>query len=94
MKMTEVADVIKTYKDHMKRPKGYRVHFEKFDGKFLTTDYFPESNEPLIHDEDDAWTMALQFAEATTGRCLNIYVVDQDWNPVPGYTLRKIENRK
>jgi hypothetical protein len=37
--------------------------------------------------------MAKAFAAKTVGKCINIYVVDADFAPVPGYRDRKIENR-
>lgn len=90
MKMAEAKKVIY---EGMK-PRGYRVSFERVDGRILTTDHFPERDEPLIEHEEEAWQLAAQFAQATTGKCVNIYVVDNKWSPVPGYVNRRIENRE
>jgi hypothetical protein len=72
---------------------GYRVHFEHAGDGLLRSDYFPERDEPMIEDEEEAWELARKFAARTRGRCVNLYVVDQSWCPVPGYRYRKIENR-
>lgn len=76
------------------KPRGYRVHFERVEGRILASDYFPERGEPLIEHEEEAWTLAMQFAAATVGNKVNIYVVDERWSPVPGYEKRKINNRE
>lgn len=91
MKLSEAKRII--HEGGFKRPRGYRVHFEKIDGKFLMSDYFPERNEPLIEYEEEAWALAASFAAKTFGQCINIYVVDERWAPVDGYWERKIVNR-
>ena len=76
------------------KPRGYRVNFERVEGKFLVSDHFPERGEPLIEHEEEAWALAGQFAAATYGKCVNIFVIDDRWSPVPGYEKRKIKNRR
>ena len=73
--------------------KKYRVHFEKTVECFLHTDYFPEGEEPCIDTEQEAWILAERFASKTKGECVNIYVVDEKWYPVPGYKEKTIKNR-
>jgi hypothetical protein len=73
---------------------GYRVAFERVEGKILASDHFPARNEPLIASEEQAWELARKFALATVGECVNIYVVDSTWSPVRSYRERMIENRK
>ena len=65
------------------RPKGYRVHYEEYDGRFFTSGYFPDDNEPLIDSEWRAWELAGLFADETAqgGKYVNIYVVDNYWKP-------------
>lgn len=75
------------------QPAGYRVSFDRVDGKFLVGGWFPERDEPLIETEALAWAWAIQFAAKTFGRYVNIYVIDDNWVPVPGYEARLIENR-
>ena len=75
------------------QPKGYRVHFEHVDGSFLRSDYFPDYHESLIDSEERAWELAKLFAEKTVSKCVNVYVVDDRFNPVKNYRQRMIKNR-
>ena len=89
MKMQDALDIIHN------KPKGFMVHLEWDDGRFLRTDYFPNSlnsKEELIPTEWEAWELAERFAKATKGRTRNLYVVDASFNPVKGYEQRKILN--
>jgi hypothetical protein len=47
----------------------------------------------LIASEDEAWVLAYAFAQKTKGNCVNIYVIDDQFNPVPDYKSRMIENK-
>jgi len=73
--------------------RGFRVSFEKKEGCILRSGYFPEGEGPLIPTEDDAWILAIAFAKKTTGKYVNIYVVDHNYRPVPDYKNQAIENR-
>lgn len=75
---------------------GYMVSFEHLDGLGLRSDHFPDKHagEPLIETKIEAWSLADRFARKTVGRCVNIYVIDSNFNPVPGYKRLMIENRK
>lgn len=77
------------------KPMGYMISFDRTDGRFLTSDHFPDKHrgEPLIPTEEEAWVLAQKFAAKTVGRCVNLCVVAHDFEPVPGYKTRKIENR-
>lgn len=90
MKMHEAMRIIRDVK-----PKGYMVSFERSDGRFLTSDYFPDKHagEPLIETEEEAWELAQRFAANTTGRYVNVYVVDRNFAPVPNYKQKIIKNR-
>lgn len=74
---------------------GFMIHFEHAGDGFLRSDHFPDKHgeEPLIKTEIKAWRLANSFAVNTKGRCINIYVIDQDFNPVKDYENKKIENR-
>lgn len=76
--------------------KGFMVHFERVQGGMLLGDYFPDKHagETLIESEERAWDLAVKFAGATVGKCVNVYVIGADFVPVAGYQLRQIENRK
>lgn len=87
MKMQEARRIINGV------PKGFRVSFDHKRGSILESDHFPDRDEPLIPSEAEAWTLAAMFAENTKGKCINIYVVNEEWTPVKGYELREIENR-
>lgn len=89
MRMAEADRIIS---DGIKS-RGYRVSFEKVDGRFLVSDYFPDREEPMIENEEEAWILASKFASATFGKCINIYVVDDHYRPVSGYDRRMIHNR-
>jgi hypothetical protein len=87
MKMQAAMDVMHN------KPEGFRVAFEWCGDGFLRSDHFPEEREPLIPTEAEAWELAERFARAARGRVCNLYVVDHDYNPVPGYQAREIKNR-
>lgn len=72
---------------------GFRVHFERKEGKMLRGDYFPEGREKLIETEEEAWDLARRFASKTRGECVNIYVVGSDFRPVDGYESQYMPNR-
>ena len=94
MKLKEAMDIIES-----KKPVGYVVCFEWKEGRILGSDYFPDvrrSKEEPIKTEQEAWELAKKFAEATKGKCVNIYVStfsDGSLKPVDDYMEKKIENR-
>jgi hypothetical protein len=80
----------------IKGPSGYCVHFEHAGDGLLRSDHFPEvrNGEAPISTEDEAWELAGMFADATRGKCVNLYVVNADnFVPVMGYRDRYIYNR-
>ena len=85
MKMQDALDIIE------KKEKGFMVHFEKREGHLLKSDYFPDKHagEELISTEDEAWELAVKFAKSTSpAEIINIYVIDNNFNPVKDYTLK------
>jgi hypothetical protein len=90
MRMHEALNIILGVNE----PVGYYVRFERADKGMLYTEYFPEKYEDPIRSEEEAWALAARFAAATRGRCINIFVVDTKWYPVPGYRERTITNRR
>lgn len=88
MKMKDAQKII-----NGKKP-GFRVHFGRITGNFVETDYFPGKKEPLINIEDFAWTMAEEFAKNTVGKCIDIYVVDEDYNPIGSIVLNPNSDRE
>jgi hypothetical protein len=88
MKLEEAMQVINA------KSKGYRVIFEWVMGTILSTDYFPDRNEPPIETEEEAWRLAILFAENTVGKAVNIYVCHANtYMPVRGYEDKIIKNR-
>lgn len=87
MKLNEAIKIIE------ERNKGYRVHFEHVQGKILVADYFPDSNEVPFKNTFEAWGYAIKFAEATVGKCVNIYVVDEKFSPTQTEGYEVIKNR-
>ncbi len=75
--------------------QGFMVHFEWVKGSMLHSDYFPDKHagESLFSSEDEAWEQAGCFAKTTCGRCVNIYVIKQNFTPVRDYKTRMIPNR-
>ena len=75
---------------------GFMISFEWKEGGILRSDYFPDKHagEKLIETEREAWDQARKFAAKTTGKCVNIYVINgNDFTPVKGYETHMIENR-
>ena len=88
----EMKEVVRTI-EKVINPKGYRVSFERKEGNFLISDHFPDKDEPLIDTESEAWILARTFARSTVGKCVNIYVVNDNYTPVAGYRDKIIINR-
>ena len=88
MKFQEALDIINV------KEKGYMVSFDVIDGVVLKSDYFPDkhANELLIPTEEEAWDLAERFAKATGSEVVNIYVIDQNFSPVKGYTDKKLKS--
>lgn len=70
----------------------YMVHFEERIDGMLRARYFPDrhAGEKLIETEALAWELAEEFALKAGNRVCNIYVVDYDFVPVPGYKEKTI----
>ena len=95
MKMAEAVGIMQNVPRTV-CDKGFMVCFEHVQGGMLAGDYFPDKHagETLIASEEDAWDLAVKFAGATVGKCVNVYVIGANFVPVSGYQLRRIENRK
>jgi len=66
-----------------KRP-AFRVRIESYDKPgIVLTEYFPESSEPPIESIAEAYDLAERFARATVGLYFNIYVINEDFTPLP-----------
>lgn len=83
--------IIEGYKD-----TGFMVYFHHLhDGK-LYPDWFPDidNGEHFIQTESEAWELARKFATHSIGKFVDIFVVDQNFEPVPGHEMLRIDNRK
>jgi len=90
MKIQEAMDIIE------KKESGFMIHFERRKGSILSSDYFPDKHlgEELISTENEAWELADRFARATKPEeIINIYVIDQNFNPVNNYDSKSIRRR-
>lgn len=93
MRMGEVVEIIETHKRAIQRA-GYLVSAERVESGMLRGVYFPDKDEVPIASEEEAWRLAREFAAATHGEYVNIYVIHaKDFTPVMGYESRKISNR-
>ncbi len=92
----KLEDAMRIIDSTPSKPKGFMIHCELKDGGLLITDYFPDKHkdEELIKTEVEAWDLAAKFAAKTYGKYVNIYVVDNNWQPVPGYEEKIIINRE
>ena len=87
MKMKDALQVI----EGSNKVFGFMVSFERTGGGMLRSDHFPDKHrgEKLIELEDEAWELARKFAKKTRKKCVNIYVVDQDFSPTTsGKTIK------
>ena len=82
MKFQEALDIINL------REKGYMVSFERRNDGLLISDYFPDkhADELLIPTVEEAWDLAERFSKATDSDIVNIYVIDNTFSPVAGYS--------
>lgn len=83
----------------IRKPKGYRVKYQKQeDGKTVTC-YSPTMDESLLDSDVTAWRLAWKLgisAEANTseeagGEVFNVFVVDDQDQPVKYYANGKME---
>ena len=97
MKVSEAINIID--EGWVRKPKGYRVHFQKMVGSELVADYVPgEENAPLDSDVA-AWRLAWKLSQTTQadvseiseGDIVNIYVVDDLGNPVKFYGTNQLQ---
>jgi len=91
MKISESLEIID--KGWVKKPKGFRVHFQKRVGSEWITDYAPGEEENPLDSDVVAWRLAWKLSQAgkpnppeiNNGDMINIYVVDDSGDPVIFY---------
>ena len=102
MNIKELLEVVD--KGWIKKPKGFRVHFQKMIDAELVTEYLPNPNEAPFESDVVAWRYAWKLhmatksdsAEIAAGELVNICVVDDSDNPIKYYASNRFEvfNRK
>jgi len=72
MKFSEAKEII----DRHEKPEmyGFRVHFERRHDGVLSSDSFPEHEEPPIKTEEEAWEWARRLAACGPLEWVNIRV--------------------
>ena len=92
MKLNNALKIIHDYEERQKQPTGYMVSFEVRERSILRSDHFPDKHagEQLIETEEEAWELAMRFHKAAGNDYVNIYVTDQDFNPVKNYNEKRM----
>ncbi len=83
----------------VRKPKGFRVHFQKYVNSEWVTEYSPGEKEKALNSDVVAWRLAWKLSEATKsdkteigeGDLVNIYVVDDLGHPIKYYALNQFE---
>jgi len=97
MKSKEAYEIIDA--GWAKKPKGYRVRFQRQVGAERITDYFPDLVDGPWKSEVAIWRMAWRLSQskqsdshdANAGDLINITVVDFEDNPVKYYATNQFE---
>lgn len=82
-----------------KKPKGYRVRFQRQVDAEMVTDYFPDLDDGPWKSQVAIWRMAWRLAESrqsdppdvNAGDLVNVCVVDHEDNPIKYYATGKFE---
>jgi hypothetical protein len=97
MKTKEALKIID--ENWVKKRKGFRVRFQKVVDSELVTDYIPPQEVKPLDSDVLAWRLAWKLSESTktdgpeiwNGEMINIYVVDEEGNPVNYYATNQPE---
>jgi len=96
MKVNEALEIID--EGWVKKPKGFRVHFQKMVGSEWITDFVPGEEEKPLDSDVVAWRLAWKLSQAGKSKTseindcdiINIYVVDDSGNPVRFYGTNEL----
>jgi hypothetical protein len=91
MKISESLKIID--EGWVKKPKGFRVHFQKKIGSEWITDYAPGEDEEPLDSDVVAWRLAWKLSQAgksdskgtIEGDMVNLYVIDDVGNQIKFY---------
>lgn len=97
MKINEALKVID--EGWVRKPKGFRVHFQKHVNSEWVTEYSPGEKDKALDSDVVAWRLAWKLSEATKsdkteigeGDLVNIYVVDDLGHPIKYYASNQFE---
>ncbi|KJS30257.1 MAG: hypothetical protein VR64_16190 [Desulfatitalea sp. BRH_c12] len=97
MKIKELLAVVD--KGWIRKPKGFRVHFEKLTSEGPIVDFVPGLDQALMDSDVVAWRSAWKLFQASqsddaefgNGKLVNIFVVDEDGRPVKFYATNRHE---
>ena len=97
MKVNEALKVID--EGWIRKPKGFRVHIQKYVNSEWVTEYSPGEKEKALDSDVVAWRLAWKLSEATKsdkteigeGDLVNIYVVDDLGHPIKYYASNQLE---
>lgn len=86
-------------KGWVRKPQGFRVHFEKMTPDGPVVDYLPGLDQNLQESDVVAWRLAWKLYQSTqsddpefgNGKLVNIYVVDEEGRPVKYYATNRHE---
>ena len=96
----KIADALKIIDDQwIEKPKGFRVCMQRREGSEWVTDYSPGEEAAPLDSDVTTWRLAWKLAHSTPlkaggpeeGDLVNIYVVDQDNNPIAYYATGEMD---
>ena len=90
----KIADAMKTIdKNWIEKKKGFRVSMHRYEATGWVFDQTPGENAAPLDSDVTSWRLAWKLAQSTPlrtgepqeGDMINIFVVDQDNNPIFHY---------
>ena len=96
----KVIEALKVIDDGwIRKPKGFRVHFQKHVNSEWVTEYSPGEEDKALDSDVVAWRLAWKLSEATKsdkteigeGDLVNIYVVDDLGHAIKYYASNQFE---
>jgi hypothetical protein len=96
----KIADAMKIIDENwVQKKKGYRVCMQRREGSEWVTDYSPGEKASPLDSDVTTWRLAWKLAVSTPlreggpqeGDMVNLFVVDQDNNPVDYYATGEKE---
>jgi len=90
----KITDAMKVIDDKwIEKKKGFRVCLQRREGTEWVTDYTPGEKVAPLDSDVTTWRLAWKLAQSTPpgsgdpqdGDMINIFVVDQDNNPITYY---------